>query len=110
MTRFFTNLILIVFFSFNSNAQQSKYWVMFTDKDLSAQASISEKCKENRRNLGLPITQISDLPVSKAYLSVLQSLDIQALTQSKWLNGISANLTQKQVLAVKNLGFIMVQP
>jgi subtilisin family serine protease len=106
MTQILKNLIFITLFSLNVNAQQAKYWVFFTDKDLSSKASISEKTKENRRNLGLPESQISDLPVNKNHLSKLQSIDIQPLVQSKWLNAISANLTAKQISEIKKLDFI----
>ncbi len=106
MTRILKNFIFITLFSLNVNAQQAKYWVFFTDKDLTTQALISEKTKENRRNLGLPESQISDLPVNKSYLSKLQSLDIQPLVQSKWLNAISVNLSAKQISDIKKLDFI----
>jgi subtilisin family serine protease len=106
MIRILTNFIFITLFSLNVNAQKTKYWLFFTDKDSNQQASISEKCKENRRNLGLPVAQISDLPVNENYLSVLQSLAIQPLVKSKWLNAISANLSAKQILEIKKLDFI----
>ena len=104
--RIFMNLIFITLFSLNVNAQQTKYWLFFTDKDLFTQALVSDKCKENRRNLRLPESQISDLPVNKSYLSVLQSLDIHPIVKSKWLNAISANLNANQIAEVKKLYFI----
>ncbi len=106
MTRILKNLIFITLFSLNVNAQQAKYWVFFADKDSTAHASISEKTKENRRNLRLSESQISDLPVNNKYLLKLQTLDIQPLVKSKWLNAISVNLTSKQVFEIKKLEFI----
>lgn len=104
--RILTNFIFISLFSLNANAQKAKYWLFFTDKDLNQQAAISVQCKENRRTLGLSESQISDLPVNKNYLSVLQTLDIHPLIQSKWLNAISANLTFNQIAEIKKLSFI----
>lgn len=99
-------MIFILIVSFQSKAQQSKYWVMFTDKDPYAESSLSEKCKENRRNLGISLEQFSDKALNEKYISVLQNIDIQPLVKSKWLNAISAILTEKQFLEVQKLDFV----
>ncbi|WP_337040889.1 S8 family serine peptidase [Emticicia sp. 17c] len=99
------NFFLLVLFSFQSYAQQ-KYWILFKDKELNAQAAISDKCKENRRNLGIAETQFTDLPVSNQYISTLQNSGVSAVRQSKWLNGVSAFLTHQQISAVKGFTFV----
>ncbi|MFN3490405.1 MAG: peptidase S8, partial [Emticicia sp.] len=98
----------IFFFSvvFQAEAQQAKYWIMFTDKDIYSKPAISEKCKENRRVLGLQENQFSDLPVSELYVKNLQNIDIQLLTKSKWLNAVSANLSEQQIEKIKSLSFV----
>lgn len=107
MTRIRLILVNFIFIlSFQSQAQQSKYWVMFTDKDFNAKSNLSEKCKENRRNLGIATEQFSDLSLNEKYISVLQNADIQPLVKSKWLNAISTNLSEKQILAIKKLDFV----
>lgn len=101
-------ILLYTFIITNSFAAfaQNKYWILFSDKDLSATPAISEKCKTNRAALGIAQYQITDLPVSKEYINKLQSIDIQPINQSRWLNGISAELTQTQISKLKKLSFI----
>ncbi|MDZ7935716.1 MAG: S8 family serine peptidase [Emticicia sp.] len=109
MFRFSPIFLFFIFFSsviFQAEAQQAKYWIMFTDKDTHAQPAISEKCKENRRVLGLQESQYSDFPVSEFYVKNLQNIDIQPLTKSKWLNAVSANLSESQLNEVKKLSFV----
>ena len=108
MIRFSQIFSIFIFFSsviLQAEAQQAKYWIMFTDKDATKPA-ISEKCKENRRVLGLQENQFSDLPVSELYVKRLQSIDIQSLIKSKWLNAVSANLTEQQIEKLKKLTFV----
>jgi hypothetical protein len=81
---------------------------MFTDKDAHAKSAISDKCKENRRVLGLQNNQFSDLPVSDFYIESLQSIDVQLLKKSKWLNAVSANLSVSQLNEVKKLSFVNI--
>jgi subtilisin family serine protease len=85
---------------------QTKYWIFFKDKDLSAQPAISEKCKSNRKQLGIQTVQFSDLPVNENYVSTIQNLDIQSIYQSKWLNAISARLTDTDIQNLKKLSFV----
>ncbi len=99
-------IFFVVLFSIQSYAQEAKYWVMFADKDLSKKATISALTKENRQDLGLPIEQISDVPVKESYLKILKSIDIQPFVQSKWLNAVSANLTNTQIQELRKLNFV----
>ncbi|MBA4853475.1 S8 family serine peptidase [Emticicia sp. BO119] len=108
MTRvghFLITTLLFVFISLHVFSQQ-KYWVLFKDKELNSKASISEKCRENRRELGILETQITDLPVNSNYISQLRVNGISVINASKWLNGISANLTHSQIQYIKNLPFV----
>ncbi len=109
MIRFTQIFSFFIFFSsiiFQAEAQQSKYWIMLTDKDVHAKPAISEKCKENRRVLGLEENQYSDLPVKKNYSNHLESAGIQLLVKSKWLNAVSANLSDAQLEKVKKFDFV----
>ena len=100
---FFIFFFLVIF---QAKAQQSKYWIIFTEKDTHAKPAISEKCIENRRVLGLQNNQFSDLPVSDTYIEILQSIDVRSLKKSKWLNAVSANLSASQLKEVKKLSFV----
>jgi len=105
-TQFFSFFIFFSLIFFQAEAQKAKYWIVFTDKDVHAKSAISEKCKENRRVLGLQENQFSDLPVSDLYVESLQSIDVQLLIKSKWLNAVSANLSESQFNKVKRLRFV----
>jgi subtilisin family serine protease len=105
-TQVFSFFIFFFLVIFQTTAQQSKYWIIFTEKDIHAKPAISEKCKENRRVLGLQNNQFSDLPVSDFYVESLQNIDIQSLIKSKWLNAVSANLSVSQLNEVKKLSFV----
>ncbi len=105
-SQFFSVFILFCSIIFQAEAQKAKYWIIFTDKDVHAKSVISEKCIENRRVLALQENQFSDLPVSDIYVKSLQSIDVQLLIKSKWLNAVSANLSESQFNEVKKLGFV----
>ncbi|RYU96253.1 peptidase S8 [Emticicia agri] len=108
MTRvgqFLINFFLFVFVSLQGYSQQ-KYWVLFKDKELNTKAAISEKCKENRKTLGIPEIQASDFPVNKTYISQLQAQGISVINQTRWLNGISTYLTPSQLQYTKSLFFV----
>jgi subtilisin family serine protease len=98
-------LFFFVFISLKVFPQQ-KYWVLFKDKELNTQAAISDKCKENRRNLGIPEVQITDFPTNRNYINQLQSNGITVINESRWMNGISSYLTPAQIQYIKSLSFV----
>src|SRR5688572_10451043 len=103
--QFLVNFFFFVFVSLQGFSQQ-KYWVLFKDKELNTKAAISEKCKENRKNLGIPEVQASDFPVSKKYINQLQANGISVINETRWLNGISSYLTHAQIQYIKSLFFV----
>lgn len=102
----FSIFILLLVSVFKVEAQESKYWVVFIDKDVSAKPLISEKCKENRRMLGLSENQFSDLPLTRKYTTDLEKSGIRPLVKSKWLNAVSVNLSEAQIERVKKFSFV----
>ncbi len=96
--------------SLSQLAAQQKYWVLFTDKgDLShyqQQPFLSPKALENRARQGIEI-DLYDYPLHAAYVSDLQQrLGIQHIRSSRWLNGISAYLTEAQLSELKKTPFV----
>jgi hypothetical protein len=85
---------------------QNKYWIFFKDKDLSAKTAISEKCKSNRKLLGISTEQFTDLPINQKYISSIQNLQIKSIHQSRWLNAVSAELDEKDIQNLKKLDFV----
>ncbi|UTA70203.1 S8 family serine peptidase [Emticicia sp. 21SJ11W-3] len=102
---------IFIFLSFFSSFSfqgfsQHKYWVLFKDKETGLPAAVSEQCKENRKTLGIPASQYTDIPVCGRYISILKSYQISPVNESRWLNGISAYLLPEQLQVVRNLPFV----
>jgi len=99
--------LLFLFLIFSSTlSAQPKYWIYLNNKDAAARPAISETTKENRRLMGLPLWEETDLPVRGSYLAQLQAINVQPVYASRWLNAVSATLTYEQVQEVRKLGFV----
>jgi len=110
--------LLVVPFSFSQN----KYLIYFKDKDVSPTNSLnkntaaySEAIKilttrsiaRRGKNMGKNnIITYEDLPLSKTYISTLQSAGIKIENQLKWFNAVSAFLTDEQKQQVSQLPFV----
>jgi subtilisin family serine protease len=86
----------------------AKYWIIFKDKSADNQAirQVSPQTLQNREQLALPLFQDTDLPLSENYLRQIKALNINVLQKSKWLNAISAYLTDVQISKLKALNFV----
>ena len=84
-------LACITLFSLSLHAQQ-KYWIYFKDKTPEVPT--------------LSKTELYDLPINQAYLDSLSQLGITARTNSKWLNAITAYLSQNEYESISTLGFV----
>ncbi len=83
-----------------------KYWIYLKNKDLKASPAVSETTLQNRKKLGLDISDYTDLPVNATYEAVLKSNQVKIINRSKWLNAVSANLTGEQAQQLKQLDFV----
>ncbi len=102
-----TTKLLLLFLIFSASlSAHPKYWIYLKDKDATARPAISETTKENRRLVGLPLWEATDLPVNANYLAQLQQNNVQLVYASRWLNAVSANLTYEQVQNLKKLDFV----
>ncbi len=101
---FFLFLISIIFIS-KAEAQiaPDKYWVQFTDKNgtpysLDApEEFLSARAIERRLVQGIEFTE-NDLPVNPAYLEGVENTGADLLFASKWLNGVSVETNDADVL------------
>jgi hypothetical protein len=97
---------------------QQKCWIFFRDKGFSGmeraqlmeqeKASLPQHVLERRAKM-LPKDQVvteDDLPLFQPYLKQLQTLGVTPIVQSRWLNAISAVLSQPQLDAVAALPFV----
>ncbi|HEX8545773.1 MAG TPA: S8 family serine peptidase [Cytophagaceae bacterium] len=103
-----TIIFLLTLFSSFSFAQ-TKYWIFFKDKDLknyNYTKHLSPKTIENRKRFGLELAQYSDVPITVSYIKSISQFGVELVSKSKWLNGISAELTDQEVLKVRTLPFV----
>ncbi len=99
---------ILFFYCLLGNVQaQQKYWVVFKDKPVENNAyALSAENQRNRKNLKLPLTQVSDLPVHAGYIDSLHIVGVDVLRTSKWLNAASAFLNTELLEKLKQFSFI----
>lgn len=97
---------------------QQKYWIYFTDKGVSSseiallksneKSRLSERALERRAKV-LPENRLieeNDLPVFDPYLNKIKAIGIEPIVKSRWLNAISAQLTEQQRDEIQALNFV----
>ena len=85
---------------------QKRYWIFLKDKNLQDAPAVSPQTLQNRLQQGLALYDETDLPVKKDYLQQLQTVNCQPKIVSRWLNAVSAQLTNDQVQQVRALPFV----
>lgn len=97
---------------------QQKYWIFFSDKGYSdseiallkttEEKRLTERALKRRAKV-LPEDQLiesNDLPLFQPYLNELESIGIIPIVKSRWLNAISANITEEQRAVVLSSTFV----
>jgi hypothetical protein len=90
-------------------AQDAKYWIEFADKqteNYDYRTNLSPQAIENRKLLHISLSQYSDIPVSNEYLKQIETENIIPITKSKWLNAVSADLTESQIEWLRKQDFV----
>lgn len=89
-----------------------RYWIHFEGKHVRsgdappARISLPESTVRRRALRGEVDAEWLDTPVSPAYLNRLVRLDVNPVVTSRWLNAVSARLTEGQLRAVERLPFV----
>ncbi|MCD6347611.1 MAG: S8 family serine peptidase, partial [Bacteroidales bacterium] len=83
-------LLLLLPSSVIIKSTQTYYWIRFTDKN----------------NINQPAPNEYSLPVAEEYLKKIQSLNIEIIGTSKWLNMALVRSTPRQVKTLRSLTFI----
>src|SRR5690606_41547172 len=106
--------IFVLFFSVNAIAQEAdtKYWIIFKDKgnykptdritpgseayDVG-KAILTERAIQRRLKVLSEENLIDywDLPIEGRYVTNIEAMNIDIIAMSRWLNGVSAYLTEK---------------
>lgn len=107
-------MVLFITLFVDSIAQEQKYWITFKDKnttDYNYTHALSPQAIANRTSFNMPLYQLTDVPVTSAYIEQLKNHDIQIIATSKWLNAVTAYLTPDKIERVKQLPSVLsVQP
>lgn len=97
---------------------QEKYWIFFKDKGFSRpekslniekeKATFSERTLQRRAKTMSQdqLVDEDDLPLAKSYVNKLTQLGVEPIVQSRWLNAISAVLTEEQKATVQEFPFV----
>jgi serine protease AprX len=120
-------LVLLFFISVtNINSQEfadTKYWIMFVDKgefkpadkitkgskaydkgiELLSERSINRRLKVLDEN---NLIDFGDLPLNEKYVKEIENLKIELIAKSRWLNGVSAYLTQAQAKKILDMKIV----
>ncbi len=88
-----------------------KYWVFLKDKAASASkttpALLTTAALDRRAQRATYAGIDRDLPVSAAYIEDLERNGVDIHVQSRWLNAVSAYLSEDQLAAVRTLPFVV---
>jgi subtilisin family serine protease len=99
------SLLFCMFFPIVLSAAP-KYWIYLKSKDLNDKPAVSQLTLENRKMLGIALSDETDLPVRKDYEQALHKESVRIINRSKWLNAVSANMTSEQAMKVRALDFV----
>jgi subtilisin family serine protease len=103
---FIRHIFLFVFCVVSISAQgQRKYWIIFKDKSGGTTLAISNQTIQNRHLQNLAIDS-TDFEVSRLYVNELSKKNIVVQQKSRWLNAVSAALTDGQVMWLKKQPFV----
>jgi serine protease AprX len=88
--------ILLIGIVLSSHAQvgPDKYYIQFTDKNDSPYSIdnpgeyMTQRAIDRRNRQGIEITE-NDIPVNQTYLLGVESIGVQLLNPTKWLNGVT---------------------
>lgn len=104
-------LLLILFISYNSNAQQDA-WVYFTDKPNSATflanplTILTQRALDRRTAQNIALDE-TDVPVHQPYIDQIgASTGITVMAKSKWLNSVHVRGSQSDIQALSLFSFV----
>lgn len=114
-------VILFLFASLTLAKSTSKYFIYFKDKGISktthltksstkyyeALNSLSERSIKRRiKSMGEEFITYEDLPVNKQYITRLKESGVKIVWALKWLNAVSAFLTDEQYQEISHYDFV----
>ena len=105
-------MLLLLFITTSSFAQDQDAWIYFTDKPNESAALanpntiLTQKAITRKQNHGIAIDS-RDVPVHEPYISSLKAQSgITVLAKSKWFNAIHVRGTEADINALTSLSFV----
>lgn len=112
MKRFFTFILLTFSYFIQVEATVYYFYVQLTDKNNTPYSFnnpleyLSQKALDRRTFFNVSIDSL-DLPVNPSYISQIKALNVNIHNQTKWLNGVTVEVTDSSVMSsVRNLSFV----
>ncbi len=119
-------LLLSFLLSYNIYAQEvadTKYWIIFKDKGtFNSEETITPGSEAYNAGINLlseravkrrlkvlsddKLIDYPDLPLNEMYVSGISGLGIDIIAKSRWINGVSAYLTESQVKQILKLDYV----
>ncbi len=99
---------MLLFIAISANSQ-SRYWVLFSDKDgttFNPYEYFDQKAIDRRIKHGISLYDLSDYPVRTDYISQVNILVDSVNVVTRWFNGVSVIATPEQINDVKQLPFV----
>ena len=87
-------------------AEPDAYWIFLDGKPDAPRAEISERARERRARRGQPQAAEMDRNVSPTYLRALEEAGAEIRTESRWLNAVSARLTEETLFRLREMDFV----
>lgn len=108
--RIFAGMKAILFFACLFNLTllhaQHKYWIYFNgNQEIKGNPQLSDRAIKNRSDQKISLTK-SDYPISSTYTLNLQNVGIKIENYSRWMNAVSAYLSDEQLSTIQNFYFI----
>jgi len=108
LTEYFIDGVRI---DFGSNTEKDKYWIYFSDKLNSSYSKnepvqlLTQRAIDRRKRFNIAVNE-TDIPVSAQYIHELNNKGITIEVQSRWLNAVSAYLSEDQLIRVSLLPYV----
>ncbi len=90
----------------SSSAEPAAYWIFLDGKPDAPPAAISERARARRARRGQPHAAELDRNVSPTYLRALEEAGAEIRTESRWLNAVSARLTEEALFRLREMDFV----
>ncbi len=88
------------------SAEPAGYWIFLDGKPDAPPVEINERARARRARRGQPHAAELDKSVSPTYIRTLEEHGVQIRAESRWLNAVSAELTDELLAQIREMDFV----